>query len=197
MGGALAAAMVLVGAVLAVYGTGQEALRIGLGVSARWSFLLFWLAYSAGPIDKLFRPGLTALARRGRSFGLAFASAHLVHVALIIWLGLLINGLPLGGRRALFFGVGLFFTYLLAMLSFGLAKGLNPVLWRGLMFVGMNYILVAFARDFVHGALYIHQPAWRVLDYSVFASLCLGAPLLRIAASLRARGAVRPVAVRP
>src|SRR5271154_1690380 len=95
MGLAAGAALLLAGLVLAIYGTGEKAIRTALDVTARWSFLLFWLAYAGGALGSLFRPAFHGLARRGREFGLAFASAHLVHIGLIVWLGLLINRIPL------------------------------------------------------------------------------------------------------
>ncbi len=60
---------------------------------------------------------------RAREFGLSFASAHLVHVGLVVWLGIILGKVPLSGGLLLFFLIALFFTYLLAALSFRRRQG--------------------------------------------------------------------------
>ena len=72
--------------VLTVFGLGQRGTSIALRVTARWSFLFFWLAYVGRATPVLFGPRFSRLARHGRDFGLAFASAQLVHVGLVLWL---------------------------------------------------------------------------------------------------------------
>ncbi|HEX3756516.1 MAG TPA: hypothetical protein VHV26_15705 [Rhizomicrobium sp.] len=184
MGLAFAVALILAGGVFTIYGGGEKAVRTALDVTARWSFLLFWTAYCGGALTALFGPAFAPLAR-GRDWGLAFASAHLVHIGLIVRLGLLLNRVPLHGALLIFFALAIVFTYLLAALSFGLADLLGPALWRAIMFLGLNYILIAFARDFVLGAIQSevrHREFWRLLDYGFFAGLCIIAPLLRLSA---------------
>src|SRR5580700_5225916 len=58
----------------------HEKLGMALRATARWSFVLFWLASAGGALASLFGSAFQPLARRGRDLGLAFASAHLVHV---------------------------------------------------------------------------------------------------------------------
>ena len=179
------AAMVITAATLLLHGADNKATRLALELTARFSFSLFWLAYAGGAIAALFR--IDALAGRGREFGLAFAAAHLVHIGLVIWLGYLMGRVPLSGGLLLFFLVGLFFTYLLALLSFGGARALGP-LWRPLRFIGMNYILIAFGRDFVLPVLYPKPSQYNVahfLAYAPFAAASILAPLLVLAAAMR------------
>ena len=61
--------------------------------------------------DKAVRACLAGLARSGRELGLAFASAQSVHVGLVLWR---FHGL---GPGMVFFWVGTFCTYLLALFS--------------------------------------------------------------------------------
>jgi hypothetical protein len=193
MGAAFGVALLLAAAVLAVYGSGEKAIRTALDVTARWSFLLFWAAYSGGALARLFGPAFAPLAP-GREWGLAFAAAHLVHIGLVIWLGLILGRVPLHGGLLVFFVLALVFTYLLAALSFGLSKRLPPAAWRALMLLGSNYILIAFGRDFVLGAIQseIRQRGfWHLLDYGFFAGACVAALLLRLAAMPRVRRKVR------
>ena len=183
--------LALAAAVLAVLGTGEKSVRVALDVTARWSFLLFWMAYAGGAIAALFGPALAPLARRGREFGVAFASAHLVHIGLVVWLWKILGRIPLQGGVLVFFLVAIVWTYLLAALSFGqLSEALGPRLWRLLMFLGLNYILLAFARDFVLGVIHswdAHRYFWQLVNYAPFASMCIAAPLLRFVAAAQRR----------
>jgi len=182
MGTAFGIALATATVVLGLYGPDNKSVRLALELTARWSFLLFFMAYAGNALATLF--GWTALKGRGREFGLSFASAHLVHVGLIIWLGIILGRVPLSGGLLLFFLIALFFTYLLAGLSFGGVKALGPV-WPPLRFIGMNYILIAFGRDFVLPVLY-PKPAQvnlgHYLFYAPFMLLAIAAPLLVLAA---------------
>ena len=185
MGAGFGAALAITVVTLMLHGTDNKSTRLALELTARFSFVLFWLAYAGGAIAALFR--VDVLAGRGREFGLAFAAAHLVHIGLVIWLGILMGRVPLSGGLLIFFMVGLAFTYLLAFLSFGGAHALGP-LWKPLRFVGMNYILIAFARDFILPVLYPKPAQYNVahfVAYAPFAAACVAAPLLVLAVALR------------
>jgi hypothetical protein len=69
-----------------VFGAGKLGTGHALQISARFSFLLFWLAYAGGGLALLIGPAAGFLRRHGRDFGLAFAAAHLVHILLVVWL---------------------------------------------------------------------------------------------------------------
>ena len=86
MGSAFCAALVLAALVLGALGPGVHGTLVALKVTGRFSFLLFWPAYTAGAMTTLFGPAFEPLKRRGREFGLAFASAHLVHLGLVAWI---------------------------------------------------------------------------------------------------------------
>jgi hypothetical protein len=186
MGAAFGIALAIAVTALAVRGTGNAGTRLALELTARWSFLLFWLAYAGNATAQLF--GVRSLAGHGRESGLAFATAHLVHIGLIVWLGIILGRVPLSGRLLLFFLIALFATYLLAGLSFGGAKVLGPA-WVPLRFVAMNYILIAFGRDFVLPVFY-PKPAQinpgHYLFYAPFMLLSFAAPLLVLLATRRA-----------
>ena len=190
--GAFGGALALAVAVLAGYGTGPDGLRLGLRVTARWSFLFFWLSYAGGAMAILFGPAFAGLARQARAMGLAFATALLVHIGFVVWLGVVIGQIPLQGGLLWFFLVALFFTCLLALLSFGIGiRGLGP-LWRPLLFLATTYILIAFGRDFVLGALDQKTQQWLyAVEYLPFALLSLIAIPLRLAAFLRQRFGLR------
>ena len=201
LGTAFAVSLGLAAAVLALKGTDPKSLVAALRLTARWSFLLFWLAYTGGALASLFAPAFAPLAGRGRDFGLAYASAMTVHFCLVVWLFQISSPAPLAGMIFVLFVIGAFFTYLLALFSFGrLIETLGATAWRVLRVVGINYILFAFAWDLV-------LPVFRavsaddlsrglVVEYLPFAAMCLAAPLLVLAAAARSRMQVRYSGVR-
>ena len=108
---------------------------------------MFWLAYTGSAMARLFTPRLAGLARHSRDFGLAFASAQVVHVGLVLWLFYLAPGSN-GGM--VFFWVGILCTYLLALFSLPrLRDALGPLLWRISCTMAMEYIALVFAFDFI------------------------------------------------
>ena len=196
--GAFGGALALAVAVLAGYGTGPAGLRLAVRVTARWSFLFFWLSYVGSAMAILFGPAFAGLARQARALGLAFAAALQVHIGLVIWLGVVIGQIPLQGGILLFFLAGLFCTYLLVLLSFGIGTRNLGRLWRPLLFLATTYILIAFGRDFVGGALYADVSHWLLfVEYVPFALLSLIAIPLRLAAFLRQRFESSPVSTKP
>jgi hypothetical protein len=186
MGSAFGIAFGLAAVVLAIGGTDTKSLVMALRVTARWSFLLFWVAYAGGAMAALFGSAFASLAGRGREFGLAYAAAHLIHLGLVIWLFEISSRAPLSGEGIVFFTVGIVWTYLLALFSFGgLSKTLGPRGWRALRTVGLNYILFAFAVDFVPAAIRgtAHHEVLRVVAYAPFAAMSVAAPLFVLTAA--------------
>ena len=184
LGVALAATILILG----IAGAGEKPTRLALEVTARWSFLLFWLAYTGNALAQL--TGWEGIGGHGREFGLSFAAAHLVHVGLVVWLSYLLGRVALTGGLLIFFLVGLFWVYLLAALSFGGVQVIGRQAWRVIRFVGMNYILIAFGRDFVLPILHpkpTQHTLAHALAYAPFAALSVAAPLLVLTVSLRPR----------
>ena len=99
----------------------------------------------------------------------------------------ILGKVPLSGGLLLFFLIALFFTYLLAALSFGGVKALGPA-WPPLRFLGMNYILIAFARDFILPVIHPKPEQYNLahfVSYAPFAAMSIAAPLLVLAVTLR------------
>jgi hypothetical protein len=182
MGSALCAAVALSGLVLAALGVGERGTRVALELSGRVSFLLFWPAYVGGPMTRLFGPAFLPLSQRAREFGLAFASAHVIHLALVGWLTYIGAAPPLG--TFIFFGAAVIWTYLLALFSIPrLQTTLRPAGWWLLRAVGLNYIAYAFAVDFLRYPEFDSIKYW--VGYLPFAILSVIGPLLWIAAFMR------------
>lgn len=186
---AFAVALLIAGVSLTLRGYGEEGTVLGLKLTARWSYLWFWCAYTAGAWAALLGPRLRPVAMRARDFGLAFAAAHLPHVALVVWL-YQIAAHPPGAGTLEFFGVAVLFTYLLALLSFRrLAAWLAPRAVSVIRTVGVEYIALAFLVDFVGPPF---APTLRyALSYGAFLALIALGYAVRIIALTR-RLAHRP-----
>jgi hypothetical protein len=186
MGAALGVALMIVVAVALL--APHDRLSLALRSTARWSFLLFWLASAGGALATLFGSRFSNLAARARDFGLAFASAHLVHLGLVAWLYYAFVG-P-GKFTLIFFGVAAFWTYLLALLSVRrITAALQPRTWKVLRIIGVEYISLAFLYDFARnpfGGGFLH-----VVAYLPFLILAVAGPLLRLAAMLKKHQARR------
>jgi len=166
----------------AIFGAGERGTVIALRVTARWSFLLFWLAYTGSATARLFGPRLAGLARRARDFGLAFASAQVVHVSLVLWIFYLA---PESNGGMVFFWVGIFCTYLLALISLPrLHDTLGPRLWQTLRTAAIEYIALVFAADFILVPLQANGLSKYPVSYLPFALLLIGGVGLRVAAHL-------------
>jgi hypothetical protein len=153
----------------------HDRVGVALRVTARWSFLLFWLAYTGSAMATLWGPPFDRLARHGREFGLAFASAQLVHVGLILLSG--------SGAGMAFFWVGIVFTYLLALFSLPRVRdAMAPLLWRISLVIALNYIALVFAADFIEGPLKRGGIANYPLSYLPFALMLIVGVGLRVVA---------------
>jgi hypothetical protein len=162
-----------------------ERVAAALRATARWSFLLFWLAYAGGALATVFGSRFQALARRGRDFGLAFASAHLAHLGLVAWIyydsGYGSLRQPFTPSTIVFFGIGVIWTYALAILSVKrLSAKLNPRVWRTVRTVGVEYIALVFLADFAKNPF--QDGLASVLAYLPFQLLAVAGLLLRLAA---------------
>jgi hypothetical protein len=172
----------------------NERLGLALRATARWSFALFWLASTGGALSTLFGARFRALAHSARDFGLAFASAHLVHVGLVAWLYYIAVDPPLSRIRAIFFSGGVFWTYLLAVLSIQhVSARLDPVTWRRLRVLGVEYISLVFIADFLKKPF--HGGTANLVIYVPFVILALAAPLLRLTAWVKRLHPARTLAV--
>ncbi len=180
---AFAVALVIAGVSLRLRGSGEEGTLLGLKLTARWSYLWFWWAYTAGAWATLLGPRLRTVAMRARDFGLAFAAAHLIHVALVAWLYRIAEHPP-GAHTLEFFGVAVFFTYLLALLSFRrFALWLTPRAVSVIRTVGVEYIALAFLVDFVNPPF---APTLKyAVSYGAFLALIVLGYAVRIIALMR------------
>ncbi|MHB1871743.1 MAG: hypothetical protein ACYCT1_12960 [Steroidobacteraceae bacterium] len=179
MGAGLLGSIALASAALVWLGAGQRGTVTALQLTARWAYCFFWPAYAGGALANLFGTRFEPLARRARVLGLAFAAAMLAHIAMIVRLYAISVREPIPLSSAIYFGIGLLFAYTLALFSVpALAARLPARARRWLFTLGLEYIALAFLRDF------LHDPFARSLDhllgYLPFVALALLALLLRV-----------------
>ena len=170
-----------------------ERVAMALRATARWSFLLFWLASAGGALTTLFGSRFQALAQCARDFGLAFASAHLVHLGVVAWIYFSSPDVP-PQSTLIFFGIAAIWTYVLAILSIKrLSAGLNPRVWRTVRTVGVEYISLAFLTDFARNPF--QGGILDAANYLPFLALAIAGPILRLAALVKRLSQVRRLAV--
>jgi hypothetical protein len=181
MAGAYLGSLALAAAVIWIMGAAQRGTLTGLQLTARWSYLFFLGAYTGGALTTVFGSSFQPLARQGRNLGLAFASAHLTHVCLVLWDYHISAHPPIPTSSAVYFGIAAVLTYLLALFSIGdLAVKLNPRAWWALRTFCMEYIAIAFLRDFLHDPF--DGGLSHLVGYLPFIALGIAAAAVRIAA---------------
>jgi hypothetical protein len=170
----------------------NDAIGIALRATARWSFILFWSASVGGALVTLFGTRFKSLSTRARELGLSFASAHLVHLALVVRLYYVAATTPFRRSTIVIFGIAVFWTYLLALLSVPRISGkLTPRMLRIIRIVGVEYISFAFFFDFAKRMV---QDGMMHPIYLPFVALAAAGPLLRFLAAINRTGALRAAA---
>lgn len=183
-----AVALAVAAGVFAVVGVSDDGMHAALLATARWQFLLFWLAYAGGACAALFGPRFLPLRRHVREFGLGFAAALAVHLGLVAWLCTIGDVPPV--RTFIVFGFAALCVYGLAVFSIARLQQLLGVrAWATLRFLAMNYVLLAFADDFLRDPL--ASGIRHALLYWPFAALVIAGPTLRLAAFVSAYHASR------
>jgi hypothetical protein len=183
MGSAFGGALALAAGIVLIEGIGVSGTTAGLRLTARFSYAFFWLAYVGGAITILFGPAFDIVSRRARELGLAFASAQLVHVGLVIWLAWISPPQPVRDAVMPFFAIGVVWTYLLAALSVDRARDVfSSHMLRVLRTIGSEYIALTFFTDFV---LLPKYPPPHLILYVPFWVMLLIGPLLRLAAATK------------
>ena len=142
------AAFVSTFALANLFGFDIRGTRHALELTARFSYLWFWVAYAGCSLATLLRIKFAY----GREFGLAFAASHSVHLFLVIWLYRISPSSPtalFGVDGAIFGAIGFALMYVLVILSIRrITLMMSYWVWRTVMFIGMEYIAFAFLSDF-------------------------------------------------
>ena len=182
IGASFLASSVLVLGILLGIGVNERGVDLSLQVTARLSFLLFLPAYIGSSAAVLLGPMFEFPRDQARDFGLAFASAQLVHLGMVVTLcGL--GAMP-PAPTFLIFGMAAVWLYAIALLSIGnLHRRVSPRTSRTMLLMGMNYIMLAFALDFFRKGP--PDSLKTSLAYAPFQLLVVAAMLIRFSAFSR------------
>jgi hypothetical protein len=165
-----------------VKGAGPNGIGVGLRLTARLSYIIFWLAYVGRALPVLFGHSFWFIGQRGRQLGLAFASAQLVHVGLVGWLAWLSRPESVADAVMPFFAIAIVWTYLLAALSTDYARRvMNPHILTAIFTIGSEYIALTFFADFILTPKY---PIQYPILYVPFWIMLFVGPLLRLTAAV-------------
>lgn len=160
----------------------EKGVLAGTAITARWAFPFFIAAWSASSLAKLWPGGWrTALLRRRRAIGLAFAANHFVHLGFVV-----VAVSQFGQTRPLFvwlLGGGAYVMIALMALTSNNAaqRWLGLARWKLLHATGGWWVLVIFANSYVSRIPI--KPALAIPAVALIV-LALG---LRIAAALKGR----------
>ena len=150
-------------AIAAKMGFTVEAMQAVIRFTARTSFILFCLAFSAAALYRLWPGAWTRWQRQNRRYlGVSFAVSHLIHaLALFAFARLDPVQFHAGNGAGMFVagGIAYLFILLMAATSFDRsAAWLGPRAWRVLHVAGVHYIalsfLIAFGMRIPAGAAY-------------------------------------------
>jgi sulfoxide reductase heme-binding subunit YedZ len=164
----------------------REGFLAAARLTARWSFVWFIVVWSASALARLWPGGWRAwLLYNRRGFGLAFASAHLIHAGFFLT-AILGFGADTSLKTVIGGGLGYVFVILLALTSSDYwVRKLTPRGWKLLHTIGVTYIALIFFTSYL-GRLETNPP----LAYATLSAMAV-ALTLRIAAWLKAK---RPAA---
>lgn len=160
-----------------------DQLRLAARYTARASFALFLIPYTASSLLRLWPGEVTkALMRCRRQWGLGFALAHTVHLGALAWYNIAILHMP---SVQTLLGGGLAYALMFAMAATSNAASVRAmgIWWKRLHTLGIHWLWFIFAFSYFGR---IFDPA-RMQQGVILFSLCIAALGLRIAVRFRAR----------
>lgn len=162
---------------LALYGTGEEGVRVVVRATARTSLLFFTPVFAATGLRRLWRAPATAwLLRNRRYLGLSFAISHAIHLAAILTLAATVPGFAADISLTTLIGGGSAYVLiaLMALTSNDTAvRRLGRRNWRALHLTGMWVVFGIFVSSY--GGRASHNP-----NYWPHAALLATALIIRL-----------------
>lgn len=175
LGAALSAAAGLL--MLRMFGDGAVGTGWALDATARVSFAFWLLTFIARPLNAVSRSDVSkALVAWRRQFGIAFASAHIVHAWFIVQIAALV---PADFPPARFVPGGIVYLVILMMFATSFnrtAKAMRGRSWQYLHRTGQWLIALVFLNSSLQG---IFNPDHNRLTHVVLAALILAGVGLR------------------
>ncbi len=142
---------------IALHGLDEESIRSMIRATARSSFGLFLVTFSASSIQSLFRTPWSAwIVRNRRYLGVSFAVSHFYHLGVLATLSVLFSDPFFGELNVAILGINaLAYVFIIAMAltSSDRARRILGARWRQLHFVGAYFIFFVFVASYVPRAL--------------------------------------------
>ena len=164
-------------ALLALYGAGEDGLRVVVRATARTSVVLFAAAFAASGLRRLWRAPWSAwLLRCRRQVGLAFAYSHLLHLLAILALVFTVPSFGPTVSPVTVIGGGAGYVLIAAMAATSTdaaLKRLGRRRWRALHLAGLWVVFGIFAQSYLPRAL--HNP-----NYVPPAAILIAALIVRL-----------------
>lgn len=153
-GGSIALLLALVAVVFLVSGWNEAAVRTVVRLTARWSVVLFLLAFTAASLCRMHPSAATKwLLRNRRYVGVAFALSHFVHLFALVMLARFFPDPFVGDLDAVtLVGGGIAYGLIAAMAITSTDRAvaaMGRTGWRRLHLVGSYYIWILFAQSYV------------------------------------------------
>jgi methionine sulfoxide reductase heme-binding subunit len=176
-------ALLVVGYALHGGASAAESWQLAARYTARFSFMVFLLVFLARPWNSLASSTLSrTLLLRRRSLGLAFATAHTVHLAALTTF-FAVKGARPDPITAIVGGGAYLTLYAMAATSTDTAVRRLGRNWRRLHAFGVYYLWFVFA--FTYGVRTLERGSW----YAPFFATAIAALALRLVARRKRRTA--------
>ncbi len=142
---------------IALHGMDEESIRSMIRATARSSFGLFLITFSASSIQSLFRTSWsTWFVQNRRYLGVSFAVSHFYHLGLLASLSVLLSDPFFGELNVAVLGINaLAYAFIIAMAltSSDKAQQILGARWRQLHIVGAYFIFFVFVASYIPRAL--------------------------------------------
>ncbi|MDA9433368.1 hypothetical protein [Bradyrhizobium sp. CCBAU 51627] len=153
-----------------------DGIRMVIRFTARSSFLLFCLTFSAAALARLWPNAWTRWQRRNRRYlGMSFAASHTIHaIAIVVFANMDPEGFAQATSRASYVFGGIGYAVIIAMSATSLdrtAALIGPRAWRALHLVGGYYLWFQFMVSF--GKRVPHMPAYAAFLLPLLATMAL------------------------
>lgn len=142
-----AGALIAIALGLAVFGTGDDGWSAATRWTARWSLIPFVLAFAASGLLPRVHGLARDLLRNRRGLGLAFATAHFIHLFAIVTY-FTVSGLPVPMIAVIGGGFGYLLILAMAVTSTDAAQRAMGAWWKRLHRVGIWYVFLIFTNSY-------------------------------------------------
>lgn len=161
----------------------SEQLRLAARYTARASFAVFLVVYTASSLVRLWPNNWTKLILRyRRQWGLGFAFAHTIHLFALTAFNVFVLNMP-SGQALLGGGLAYGLMFVMAATSNDASVKAMGIWWKRTHFIGIHWLWFVFAFSYFGR---IFDPATYIQGV-LFFTLCLGALGLRVWVWMRSR----------